>query len=84
MGYFAPADLREPMSRIMSRPYEIANYIQHLNSFCKEERGNVLQRTGAPRRYRYRFRNPLMQPFVTMQGFANGMLDRSLLEESRF
>jgi Cdc6-like AAA superfamily ATPase len=81
MGYFAPADLREPMSRIMSKPYEIANYIQHLNAFCKEERGNVLQRTGVPRRYRYRFRNPLMQPFVTLQGFASGLLDRSLLRE---
>ncbi|HSK77071.1 MAG TPA: AAA family ATPase [Thermoanaerobaculia bacterium] len=82
MGYFAPADLRKPMSRVMGKPYEIANFIQHLNGFCKEERGNILQRAGAPRRYRYRFRNPLMQPFVTMQGFANGLLDRSLLEES--
>lgn len=84
MGYFAPADLREPMARIMKRPYDIANYIQHLNAFSKEERGSVLQRTGAPRRYRYRFRNPLMQPFVTMQGFANGLLDRALLEDMSF
>ena len=82
MGYFAPASLREPMRRIMERPYEIANYIQHLNSFCKEERGRILECTGMPRRYRYRFRNPLMQPFVTLQGFASGLLDRSLLEES--
>jgi hypothetical protein len=42
MGYFAPADLREPMARIMKRPYDIANYIQHLNAFSKEERGRVL------------------------------------------
>lgn len=82
MGYFAPADLREPMSKIMNRPYEIANYIQHLNAFCKSERGAVLQRLGIPRRYRYRFKNPLMQPFVTMQGFASGLLDRSLLLQS--
>lgn len=81
MGYFAPADLRGPMSRIMSKTYDIANFIQHLNAFCKDERGGVLQRTGVPRRYRYRFRNPLMQPFVTMQGFAGGLLDRSLLRE---
>jgi Cdc6-like AAA superfamily ATPase len=80
MGYFAPADLREPMSSIMERPYDIANFIQHLNAFCKEERGSVLQRTGVPRRYRYRFRNPLMQPFVTMQGFASGLLERSMLD----
>ena len=82
MGYFAPADLRAPMSSIMGRPYEIANFIQHLNAFCKEERGSILQAVGVPRRFRYRFRNPLMQPFVTMQGFASGMVDRSLLEQA--
>jgi Cdc6-like AAA superfamily ATPase len=80
MGYFAPADLREPMSRVMNRPYDIANFIQHLNLFCKEERARILQRTGVARRYRYRFRNPLMQPFVTMQGFASGLLRRAMLE----
>jgi Cdc6-like AAA superfamily ATPase len=82
MGYFAPADLRGPMSKIMGRIYDIANFIQHLNAFCREERGGVLQRTGVPRRYRYRFRNPLMQPFVTMQGFTRGLLERSMLNGS--
>jgi hypothetical protein len=36
-----------------------------------------LERTGIPRRFRFRFRNPLLQPFVIMRGLANGLIDRS-------
>lgn len=82
MGYFAPADVRQPMSVIMGRPYDIANFIQHLNSFCREERGRILQRTGVPRRFRYRFRNPLMQPYATLQGVSSGLIVQEMLDEA--
>jgi hypothetical protein len=68
LGYFPGVAVREPMSRIMGRRYEIAAYSSHLFQFCEEKRGPVLERTGAERRYRYRFRNPLLQPFVIMRG----------------
>lgn len=71
-GYFAPADLRKPMSRIMAREYDIPSYLQHLSAFCEEARGRVLQRVGQPRRYKYRFRNPMMQPYVTLSGIKQG------------
>jgi Cdc6-like AAA superfamily ATPase len=74
LGYFSPVDVREPMSRIMGEEYDIENFIQHLNKFCAEDRGKILQRTGESRRYRYRFRNPVMQPFVILQGYSSRML----------
>jgi len=77
LGYFAAADLRDPLSRIMRRPYDIPSYTQHLNQFCSPDRGNVLQRTGNRRRYRFRFRNPLLQPFVVMQGMQDSFIDKS-------
>ena len=81
LGYFAAADVREPMSRIMRKRYEIPAFLRHLGDFCKEDRGPVLERIGIPRRYRYRFRNPLVQPFVIMQGLAGGLLSRDGLTE---
>lgn len=69
-GYFAPADVREPMSKIMGRPYEIPSFARHLHSFCQPARGPVLRREGQKHRYRYRFTNPLMQPFVILKGIV--------------
>ena len=77
LGYFAAADVREPMSKIMGKRYEIAAFSRHLADFCDENRGPVLERMGIPRRYRFRFRNPLLQPFVIMQGLANKLIERS-------
>lgn len=74
MGYFAAADVREPMSRIMGRAYDIPNYARHLNEFCSDSRGPVLEKQGEPRRYRYRFRTPLMQPYVVLHGYADGLI----------
>ena len=69
-GYFAAADVRKPMSRIMKKPYEIPSFARHLNSFCQPERGCVLRKEGEKHRYRYRFTDPLMQPFVIMKGIV--------------
>ncbi len=74
LGYFANADVREPMSKIMGRRYEIPSFSQHLSAFCEPSRGPVLGRVGAERNYRYRFKNPLLQPFVIMQGLSAGLI----------
>ncbi len=74
LGYFSSSDVREPMSKIMGRPYEIPAFSQHLNEFCTKERNNILKRIGYPRRYRYRFTNPLMEPYVIMKGMTKGFI----------
>ena len=70
-GYFAAADVRTPMSRIMRKRYEIPSFARHLNRFCQPERGSVLRKEGEKHRYRYRFSDPLMQPFVIMKGIVD-------------
>lgn len=74
LGYFAAADVREPMSMIMGKPYDIPAFSQHLNAFCETGRGPVLQRAGVPRRYRFRFVNPLMQPYVVLHGLSQKLI----------
>ncbi|MEX0714588.1 MAG: ATP-binding protein [Pirellulales bacterium] len=74
MGYFASSDVRGPLSQIMGRRYEIPNFSQHLDKFCSDDRGKVLERIGTQRRFRFRFSNPLLQPFVIMRGISDGML----------
>lgn len=79
LGYFNPASLVPSLESILNRNVQIAAYNGHLAEFCKENRGSVLERTGQPRSYRYRFRDPLVVPFVFMDAIATGLItDESL------
>ena len=74
LGYFAPFAVREPLSAILQRRVDIPSYARHLASFLSPERGSVLDRTGEIRRYRYRFRDPMLQPFAVMAAIDAGLI----------
>lgn len=73
LGFFASKDVREPLSRIARKVYDIPAFSRHLNDFA-DNRGPVLHKRGAPRKYRFRFQNPLMQPFVVINGLNDGLI----------
>ena len=77
---FAPADVREPYSKIIGAPRDIPAFVRHLKLFTEPERGPVLERMGVARRYRYRFSNPLLQPFVIMKGLSERLIEGDLLK----
>lgn len=78
-GFFVPAAVKEPLSAILGRSVELANFQNHLLAFIDPKRSAILQRMGEPRAYRFRFDQPAMQPFVLMRGIKDGLLD----EEAR-
>lgn len=76
LGYFHPADVVEPLSAILDRSnVTIATFQKHINEFCENSRGSVLERAGVPRAYKYRFRDPLLPPFIFMTAVADGAID---------
>ena len=75
-GFFKAADVKKPMSKIMGKKYEIPSFAKHLSDFCDQSRGGVLKRTGAKRKYSYRFTSPLMQPFILMKGIVDERINR--------
>jgi hypothetical protein len=79
LGYFTASAVREPMSAIMERPYGIPAFARHLNAFITEARGSVLQKRGEQNRYFYRFENPLLQPFVILNGLAEALIGEDTL-----
>lgn len=81
LGYFAASDVRRPLSEIMKKPYDIPAFSRHLNDFCLPVKGEVLQKVGTPRKYRFRFVNPLLQPFVVIDGLAKNLIPSSLLKD---
>ena len=75
LGRFAAADVRIPLRKITGRSdYDIPNFQSHLAKFIDQSRGPVLRREGRPRSYRYRFVDPRMIPYVTLQGTNNGQI----------
>jgi Cdc6-like AAA superfamily ATPase len=79
LGFFSAADIRAPMSAIMGRPFEVLAFAQHLYSFCERARGPVLQRMGTAGSYRFRFKNPLMLPYVIMNGLKANLITEAQL-----
>jgi Cdc6-like AAA superfamily ATPase len=71
LGYFRPYSIKRPLM-LMGHDLDVPAFASHLNKFASDERGPVLQKVGAERQFRYRFRNPLMQPFVIMRGVTDG------------
>ena len=81
MGTFAAQDVRAPMQVVTGKPYEIPAFAQHLNEFSETKRGNILKKQGGNRRFRYRFTNPLMPPFVIMKGFSDKKVTTEVLKQ---
>jgi Cdc6-like AAA superfamily ATPase len=80
LGYFAAADVREPLSAIMGKYYDIPTFSPHLNALSEKPRGEMLQKIGTTRKFRFRFRSPLLQPYVIMRGLADARLSVETLE----
>jgi Cdc6-like AAA superfamily ATPase len=81
LGYFTSGDVRNPMSLIMGRPYDIPSYARHLNQFASAARGDVLQKRGTERNYFYRFENPLLQPYIILNGLSRQLIAREDLDK---
>ena len=69
LGYFRPAEVREPLTAIVGRPMDIPNFQRHLNELSGDRR-HALWKEGPERHYVYRFRDPLLQPYVKMMARA--------------
>ena len=81
LGYFTAGAIRDSLEVIAQRRLEIPAFARHLKQFLEPERGAVLQREGKPRRYFYRFSDPIMQPFVILNGLTEGLIsDEQLVE----
>src|SRR5947209_11718704 len=73
-GFFSPSSTCYPLSAILKRSVKIASFMHHIKEFCSEQRGHILEKRGTPHRTRYRFSDPLMQPYVVLEGISKGRL----------
>jgi hypothetical protein len=81
LGFFKSTSVRGTLRDITNKEYEIPNFSQHLKKFSTDvDRGPVLERSGSQRRYKFRFRNAMLRPFIIMKGLEDGLLSGTLLQ----
>ncbi len=81
LGYFYPAAIARPLAAILKRTdVQIATFNNHLTEFCQTKRAGVLERTGQPRAYRFRFRDPLVVPYTFMDAIASSLVTADQLQ----
>lgn len=74
LGFFTAGSIRDPLEAIAGRRLDIPAFSRHLSQFLEPERGAVLFREGAPKRYFYRFSEPIFQPYVILRGVSEGLI----------
>ena len=79
-GYFSASAIREPLSALTGKPYDIPGFSRHLKDFSEVPRGRILQKEGVERKFRFRFRNPLMRPLIIMKGITDHRLSLDILK----
>lgn len=75
-GYFSTRTVTEQYSDLLGRPARQQDVAYYLGNLTQVDRGPLLERTGPTRRYRYRFANPLMRPYVLMVATRDGLISR--------
>jgi Cdc6-like AAA superfamily ATPase len=81
LGRFQQAAVAAPLNKIVpGKTYQASTFALHMNAFCEADRGCVLQRFGSARNYRYRFADPMMQPYVILKGLNEGRLNDEIAE----
>jgi hypothetical protein len=79
MGWFKLSEVTKTINLIKSgNSHHHARVQQYLAQFISERRGKILIRSGTKAGYRYRFADPLMQPFIVMRAIKDTMIDQGL------
>jgi len=79
-GYFRSSDVQGPLCVITGEEYEIRDFNSNLESLSTSpERGRIIERIGEPRKYKYRFPNPLLRPFIILRQLADEKLTHAIL-----
>lgn len=79
IGFFTPKQVAAPLSEIFKKQTSVEYFNDNLRQLTEEKRGSVLQRDGSSRIFRYRFKNPAMQPYVLMKGVREGLLSEDAM-----
>jgi hypothetical protein len=82
LGYLTAASDRDSLGIINGHLCSIPSFNDHLDRFCEVDKGRKLESSGKKHQRRYRFHDPLMQPFVIIRSLAEGIITVEHIKQS--
>ncbi len=79
LGRFSAASVEGPLTAIMGRSMSAPAFSFHLNELCNEERGRILVKTGSRSHFRFRFDQPMIQPYIIMKSLSADIINDDIL-----
>jgi Cdc6-like AAA superfamily ATPase len=73
-GYFQSSDVAATMAVLLGEGSPVPDVQKHLAEFATMKRGNVLEREGSLRQFRYRFSNSLLQPYTIISSLSEKLI----------
>jgi Cdc6-like AAA superfamily ATPase len=73
-GRFQPGSLIDGLRLITGQEFRTDRFGKHLHAFCTPERGPILEKFGSEYKWKFRFTNPSMQPYVMMKGLRDRLI----------
>jgi len=58
----------------MKEKKRIAHFEKHLRRFSSDEGGHILHKRGGDRKQQFRFKDPMMQPYVIIRGIQKKLI----------
>lgn len=78
-GRFTAKGVANHINTITGLSLDVPQFSYHLNDFCDEKRGPILEKTGNKRRFKYRFREALVEPYVIAQSLKQKIVTEEKL-----
>lgn len=81
LGRFSAASVEKVLSEIVQKEMKAPAFSFHLNELCGVERGLVLEKAGTRSHFRFRFVEPMMQPFVIIKSLSDSVIDDEIIRK---
>lgn len=72
-GYFTMSEVRRRLEPLTARSYQNFAFKKHLDEFCEDSRGPILESENRQRSDVYRFIDPLLPPFIVLRAELKGL-----------
>ncbi len=79
LGRFSAASVEAPLSAVIGRDMKAPAFSFHLNELCNIERGPILEKEGSRAHFRFRFVEPMMQPYVAIKSLSSNVMSNDIL-----
>lgn len=71
---FRATDLKPILEKLVGATVELNAFGYHLGRLCQAARGSMLQKVSQGKQHRYRFKNPILKAFITLDLYRKGLL----------